>query len=160
MACIKWKTAISSALCVALISFVATANEVENPGAWRIEAPAGLEQGETGELRIVFQVNEPWHLYAPSPMNEELGVTGLNISMTPTEEIRLSRPIVPRWTRDGQYQVYKGPQEVPLVIRARAAPGAETGSYDVRGYLDYQFCRPGLCLPPQRDSISIELYVE
>ena len=131
----------------------------QSPGRWHVDSPEKIAPGETITLAIVFDVNAPWQMYAPSPINEALRVTGLGVALDPKDGFVVSQAAYPRPINQGRYEVYEGPQ-VSARIKMKADPGLEQGTYNLKGYVQYQFCKPSFCLPPHRDIVTIVIEIE
>lgn len=144
--------------CVMIAAMSGHAAAQENPGSWRIEAPAAVVPGEVATMQIVFDIQPGWQMYAPSPVNEAAGVTGLAIKVEPPKGLAVSQPDYPHPRLKGRYEVY---ENSPASVAIKLRPGKETenGTYTLTGNVQYQFCRPDLCLPPQREAFSVEVEV-
>lgn len=152
----KWRLAVSFCL---LICGALTALGQEVPGTWRVEVPASIGPGEIEEVRIVFDVTSPWHMYAPTPANEALGVVGLGMAFDLPDDLTASGPRFPPVVNKGRHDVFEGPR-IPAQVRLRAVPGARPGERAVKGWVQYQFCQPSFCLPPRRDALAFTINIE
>lgn len=129
------------------------------PGTFRVEAPATMRPGEIDELRIIFDIDPPWHMYAPTSVNKALGVVGFNVALDLPGDLAASRPRVPPIVSKGQYDVFEGPS-IPVHLRLRVARDASSGQRTIKGVVQYQYCQPTFCLPPRRDDISVKIAIE
>ena len=152
-------TRLKTALACLFAVFQSAAAAPEDPGGWRIEAPDRMAPGEIANLELVFDINSPWQMYAPSSLNDAIGVVGLAISLDAPEGFAVSQPDYPRPVNMGRYEVYEGPQATAR-IKVRADADAMPGTYRLQGQVQYQFCKPTLCLPPQRDKLALVIEVE
>ena len=143
----------------ALICAAPTAMTQERPGKWHIEQPASLQRAEIEDVRIIFNLERPWHLYAPTAANSALGVVGLAVNLELPEGLTISKPQFPKSVNKGLHDVFEGPR-VAVRLRLRAAPDAAVGAHTMNGAVQYQFCQPSFCLPPYRDEISVTVNIE
>lgn len=129
-----------------------------NPVSLSVEAPEGaLRPGEESEIRLVLSVEAPWYIYAPTGVNQAQDMTETAVRMRRSEAVQYRPAVFPEAIAHGSFEVFLGDSIIvtqPLRIRTSAAAG-ETR---VRGNLDYQVCKPDLCLPP--DTIRFDVQVD
>ena len=131
-----------------------------NPVSLSVEAPEeALRPGEESEIRLVLSVESPWYIYAPTGVNKGQGMAETAVRMRQSEAVQYKSAIFPEALSYGGFDVLLGESIVlrqPLRIRTAVKPG-ETR---VRGNVDYQVCKPDLCLPPDTFRFAVELLVE
>lgn len=111
---------------------------------------AELKVGETLKLALVVEVPKDWHIYPTVPTT-----TG-----TPTEVVfeaaERAGPIVepapkthPAEGDQPAYTYHEG--TITLTQPFFLKPGPQPGPFELRGVLDYQICKPGICIPVKTD---------
>ena len=139
-----------------MLGMVATAL-LANPISLSVEAPEGvLRSGEESEIRLVLSVEAPWYIYAPTGINKAQDMTETAVRMRRSEAVQYRPAVFPEAVSYGSFEVFLGDSIIvtqPLRIRT----SAEAGVTRVRGNVDYQVCKPDLCLPP--DTIRFDVQV-
>ena len=145
---------------IAVIGAVASNLRAQDgPTSYRLVIPESLEPGQEAMLQIVFDIEAPWYIYAPTGVNEPMGMVETKISFVATDEVQTAKLQYPPHTEKGPFHVYEG-KGITFTQPVRIRPRTAVGEYKVRGSALYQVCKPDLCLPPALDDIVVALKVE
>ena len=140
------------ALCLLPLSLLANAT-------YQVLVPDEIAAGSEAEIRIVFSIDSPWYIYAPTGVNVLDGMVETNISFEATDEIQTADAKFPEAVRKGKYEVFEG-EGIEIVQPIRVRPRISAGSYRIRGIVEYQVCKFDVCLPPARDNVQVRIVVD
>ena len=144
---------IGSAIALCLLPFSLLAN-----ATYQVLAPDTVSAGKEGEIHILFSVDSPWYIYAPTGVNVLDGMVETSVTFAPTDEIQVANAIFPDAVRKGKYEVFEG-EAIKIVQPIRVRPKVQHGTYRIRGVIEYQVCKFDVCLPPARDNVQALIVV-
>ena len=129
------------------------------PAKYRLEMPVAVEAGEETAVFVIFDIEPPWYIYAPTGTAVAVGMLETSVSFEPTETIQTAEVQYPKPVEKGPFHIYEG-EGIALIQRLRVRPLTEPGEYTIKGKVQYQVCKPDVCLPPVRDDIRVRLNVK
>jgi thiol:disulfide interchange protein DsbD len=152
---------IAAMMCLAAF---AHGQRAENIVRWSVRSaqPQPIAPGNIARVVIKAQIQDGWHVYAPSQAPG--GPTAMVIWIPDKQLFRLSGPIKssePEIRYDPNFemntQFYEGSLtlEVPLLVDKDAQPGNAAARID----LTYQTCNDKTCLPPATAQMNAHLVI-
>ena len=114
--------------------------------------------GEEIVLPLVIEINDPWYIYTPQDKRAGADFIPLKIEFEPGDWVQYAAPDYPGGTPIGVADVYFGP-DVTIEQKIRIRPRTKAGPYIAVGYVTYQACKEGFCLPPQTDELHVDVTV-
>lgn len=124
--------------------------------------PAAVRPGEAARLVLHVAIDEGWKMYAPDSPPPSRGVVvtldSLGGPLARRGGLRQSEPeegFDPYFDETLRY--YR--DEATLSAVLAVAEEAETGTYPVRGAVEFMICNENFCLPPTPVSFSAEVHV-
>ena len=144
---------------VAPIYVATTVFGAEHPVAYKVEAPASVQAGQSIELAVTFDIEEGWYIYAPTGANAAQGMIETEIAFTPLAGMTAEKVQLPAYIDNGSFHIYEGrdiTMRQTLLPKGALAPG----DYRIKGKVRYQACNIELCLPPRTERIRVDITVE
>ena len=126
---------------------------------YELTVSKSVRAGDEAEIVVIFDIKDPWYVYAPTGANVAQGMTETSLQFEPHEYVQFSAPKYPVFVRRSSFHVFEG-SDIRVVQSVRIRPRTAPGTYPVRGTLEYQLCKIDTCLPPMRDDILITIDVE
>jgi len=124
-------------------------------------SPTVFHPGTTGNIALIADIREGWHINSSSPLDEYLIPTVLEIEVP--EGFELLGVLYPEPEigslafSEGRMSLYHGTVTFGAVVRTGA--GVEPGEYEVRAVLKYQGCNDMTCLEPSLATASAAVRV-
>lgn len=128
------------------------------PFDFKVEAPASVQAGKESAIRVVFDIESPWYIYAPTGANAPFEMLETYVVFEPTKSIQVGDAEFPAHTDMGPYDVYSGP-EIAIVQPIRVRPRTEPGTYRLSGNIGFQVCKRDTCLPPMKVVVTTDVFV-
>ena len=124
-----------------------------------IVAPGTVTPGQEFVVEVIFDIEAPWYIYAPTGAAAAMGMVETRLTVTPPVSIQAGKLQLPPHREKAAFDVYEG-AGITLAQTFRVRPRATPGEYRIDGAVRYQVCNPELCLPPARREFRIRLSVE
>lgn len=132
----------------------ASAQEVTISPPGRVTAAAGEEI----VIPLVIEINDPWYIYTPQDKRAGADFIPMKIEFEPGDWVQYAAPDYPDGVSIGVADVYFGPG-VTIEQKIRIRPRTKAGPYIAVGYVTYQACKEGFCLPPRTDELHVDVTV-
>jgi hypothetical protein len=115
----------------------------------------------TFQIRVTFDIQPGWYIYAPTGTNEALGMVESNVVFTvlPQGMGRLGDVRVPEVVYKNAHEVYEG-NDVTMVQTFNVDKSLIPGEYLIKGKVTYQSCSEDRCFPPVTESFTVEVEVK
>lgn len=151
------KVMVLFALTVCLPPLVALASG--SPVKHTFTVPESIVAGEEFEVNVTFDIEDLWHIYAPTGNNEAQGMIETKVTLLLPEGIKTQGELqVPSPHNLDTYEVLTG--KVKLTQKLQAIDNLEVGEYTIKGRVRYQACNHEHCLPPTTKDIRAVLVVK
>lgn len=153
---------ILSTLLLSLIVFVN--GRAQEAARWSATAPAAtVKPGDKIDIKVSAKLNEGWHVYSTTPVEE--GPVPTEIAFADTAplkmagKIRQPKPIVKFDENFGVNTEYYDKDvvfTVPAVVKENAKNGTQKAIVEVT----FMACNDRMCLPPKTVEVPVELTIE
>jgi thiol:disulfide interchange protein DsbD len=162
---LRRQTRAVSVLCLVQALFLLTGASAAPAAKARfsaVVAPAQVRRGETVELRLHVEVDDGWHVYAPTSDPDGGVPTAVALKKgAPFETAgRLAGPTPEKHAVEGlDLEVEYYPGDVDLLLPVRVAKEAALGQTEVHATVKYMACSDTSCTPPVEAELSAAVEV-
>ena len=132
----------------------------EEPVIYSIQAPKIVNTGEEFTITTVFNIQEPWYIYALTGVNTIMGMIETKISFTLPEGITKAGKIqLPEPDSKGLFEVYTG-KDVKMSQVLFVNADLKPGSYNIACKIRYQTCNEDICFPSRTEKTTIVVTIK
>lgn len=152
-------TAVVKTITKEFITTEPTDNEVIN---YTVNYPKEVRPGEIFQVKVKFEIDKGWHIYAPTTVNTGQGMLVTNMGFKfPKRSFfaLLGKLEMPVPTVEGLTQVFEG-DDIELVQNIVVPSQIRKGEYDIECNLSYQTCNKDRCLPPMENTLHVKMNVK
>jgi thiol:disulfide interchange protein len=148
-----------------ILSFIISSHSMAQEAAsWSASAPsAAVKPGDKIDIKVTAKLNEGWHVYSTTPVEEGPVPTEIAFAATAplkmAGKIRQPKPIVKFDENFGvntEYYDKDATFTVPAVVKENARNGKQKAIVEVT----FMACNDRMCLPPKTVEVPVELTIE
>lgn len=149
-----------TALFIQASSVMAQPSASESPVTWSFQALTSLHPGGSFKVIMTLNIQQGWHIYAPTGDNESQGMIETKVKFRLPEGMTLKGdPRLPKAHRQGSFEIYEGNNiQWQWLVQSRAA--VRSGEYIIHGEIRYQTCNHDVCFPPHTEPFSFKVKVQ
>jgi len=124
---------------------------------YNVTAPAAVRASQLFDVTIHFNIEEGWHIYAPTSIDNGQGMIVTSVTFELPRLWHTMGPLeLPKSTVKGLTEVYKG-KDIIINQKILAPIFLKRGVYKVKCKVAFQTCNDDRCLPPQEDTIELNI---
>lgn len=126
--------------------------------AFDLVSPEMLSEGEEARLDLHIEIAHPWYIYAPTEHNASLGLIGTKLTFSSSPYVQFSKAEFPEPTEKYGLHLLEGPS-IEILQNIRVRPGVSAREVSFAVEVLYQLCKPDLCLPPTKETLSASIRI-
>lgn len=124
---------------------------------YTVSAPAAVRRAELFEVTVRFDIEDGWHIYAPTGVDNGQGMIVTSVTFElPRLWSKMGPAEWPASVAKGLTEVYKG-KDVTVKQRLLAPIYVKKGVYNIKCKVTFQTCNDDQCLPPQEDTVELNI---
>lgn len=134
--------------------------QASGPVKYRLSNPVQVSAGKEFDIKVIFDLDADWHIYAPTGNNSAQGMVETKVTFQLPEGIELvGRLEMPEPYGSGSYEVFYG-EGIEMIQTLKATDELKAGKYNIKAKVRYQTCNPELCLPAMTGNLSAVIEVK
>ncbi|MDT8324726.1 MAG: cytochrome c biogenesis protein CcdA [Bacteroidota bacterium] len=147
-----------------LMLFSASALQAQEAAKWSVRpASPTVKAGGTVEIRVTAKLNDNWHVYSVTPMEEGPVPTEIDFAadapLARTGKVRQPKPVVKYDEAFGVDTEYFD-EDVTFTLTGKVKASAKSGRQKVVVEVTFMACNDRLCLPPNTVELPFEITIE